>query len=607
MAETSEERVWTDVKHLGGCPVCRHQDWCTYKQDEGNEDTIVVHCMREHDSENFQVMGERGKENAQGQPRTTYLVPKSSLTGGNGSTPSVSPTPRGKVFIFCDKRGKPTHKEIHKAAIFHWNGAGWSPGGGGKPKPLYRLPQVLEAIQSGEDVWITEGYKDADTLVALGACATSGGSAMTWLPEYTASLRGAKRVILCGDMDEPGRKHLERLKQTLALVVDEIWVISAFPGFEFGTGADVTDYIEAGHTLQDLLALMEPVEKPTLLTYSIDDLLTMDLQTDWIVENVLAPKGIAMILGQPAAGKSLLSLDLACSLAYKEKWLDQIPIRRNCSVLFLSGEGGAELLSERVRARPREERNATGKQVYFWTEDKDPDGGLSLSREKVTELVYTIQRLAVEVVIIDPLIEFHAGDENSQQEMAELVKLLREIIHATNVCVVVTHHTRKGDRHTAPGSMLEGRGSGVLVGAAETVLSLADKGEERHLFFSKIRRGRKPEDVALEFGDDLVFRYVRNLDDADHRPACLGGNRKVEPDKLLNWIRHEGKWLSATEIVQETGWATRATIKRHLDDLRDAGKLQSRERAGRARETEYNLPSLSSTTMTSTTTTATTP
>lgn len=588
----SAERVWKDVKHLGGCPVCGHKDWCTFRPAK-EEGFYIVTCMREPATDEFEVVGKSEKVNKAGQPYLNYKVPISALTGGNGTSPSVSlaslQPESGKVFLFRDKMGRSTHLEIHKAAIYHRNGAGWSLGGGGKPKPLYRLPHVLEAVAAGEDIWITEGYKDADTLVKAGVCATSGGSSQTWLPEYTQALRGAKRVILCGDMDEQGQKHLEKLKQTLALAVDEIQVISAFPSFEFGTGADVTDYLEAGHTLQDLLALMEPVEQDILPTYSTEELLQMDFHTDWIIKPLFAPKGIVMLLGQPAAGKSLLSLDLAFSLAHKDRWLDTFPIERNCNVLIVSGEGGAEVLGERVAVRSREEQRATGKQVHYWTEDQDAQGGLSLSREKVARIVKAIRLLKVEVVIFDPLVEFHAGDENSQQEMGELVKVLREIIRWTNVCVVVTHHTRKGDRHTAPGSMLEGRGSGVLIGAAETVLSLADKGEERHLFFSKIRRGRKPEDVALAFGDNLVFHTVRDLDESDKRPACLGGNRKVKPDKLLDLVSREG-WITPKEIEREWGIAKKDTLKKHLDALCEQGRLQRRRRPGTTGVMEYHVP-----------------
>lgn len=613
---SSEERVWTSVKRLGGCPVCGREDWCTYKDDESTGDRLYC-CMRDHESEEFPVQGKRGKEDANGNKHTIYIGSPSDAerahsreepTGATGAgieageLDALPPVIRGeRVFYFHDEHGALTHAEIHKSAIYHRNGSAWVIGRGAQKKPLYRLPHVLEAIRAGEDIWITEGYKDAATLVRAGVCATSGGSASTWLPEYTHALKGAKRVILCGDMDQRGREHLAMLKQTLALAVGEIWEIAEFPGFDQDSKADVTDYLEADHTLAELLELRVPVERRCLQIHDLDDIGNLNLKTDWLIENLFAPQGIVMLLGQPAAGKSLLALDLAISLAFKDRWLDHFPIERNCNVLLLSGEGGAVVLEERKDARSREERLPTGKRVYYWTQDQDTSGGLSLSRERLVEIVFAIRLYDIGVIILDPLIEFNTGDENSSQEMAELVKLLREIIHATDVCVVVTHHTRKGDRHTEPGSMLEGRGSGVLVGAAETVLSLKDKGDERHLFFSKIRRGRKPEDLALAFGDDLVFHMVRSLDEADKRPANLGGNQKVKPDKLLDLVTREGP-ITPREIEREWGIASSRTIKAHLNEQCDAGRVQKRQRPGRGREVEYFVSTGGTTTPTTTST-----
>lgn len=34
----------TDVKHIGGCPICGNKDWCTFKID-WPRDTMKVWCM----------------------------------------------------------------------------------------------------------------------------------------------------------------------------------------------------------------------------------------------------------------------------------------------------------------------------------------------------------------------------------------------------------------------------------------------------------------------------------------------------------------------------------------------------------------------------------
>ena len=38
---------------------------------------------------------------------------------------------------------------------------------------LFRLPEVLQAVQDGSDIWITEGEKDTLALVKAGVCATT--------------------------------------------------------------------------------------------------------------------------------------------------------------------------------------------------------------------------------------------------------------------------------------------------------------------------------------------------------------------------------------------------------------------------------------------------
>jgi len=63
----SEERVWTDVKHLGGCPICGGGDWCTYRILPGRN-TIVVRCMGETSK------AIRVRENEGGFPYGEYRI-----------------------------------------------------------------------------------------------------------------------------------------------------------------------------------------------------------------------------------------------------------------------------------------------------------------------------------------------------------------------------------------------------------------------------------------------------------------------------------------------------------------------------------------------------
>lgn len=99
---------------------------------------------------------------------------------------------------------------------------------------LYNLPAVVKA----ETVWVVEGERDANTLIDLGHVATcNSGGAGKWIDGYTESLRG-KKIILCGDTDEPGRKHVSLVLESVAGKVDSVTVVTV-PGAK-----DIREYLE---------------------------------------------------------------------------------------------------------------------------------------------------------------------------------------------------------------------------------------------------------------------------------------------------------------------------------------------------------------------------
>jgi hypothetical protein len=127
----------------------------------------------------------------------------------------------------------------------------------GVERYLYRLPQVLKA----DTVWIVEGEKDADNLVALGYCATCNvGGAGKWLDAYTDELQG-KKVVLCGDKDQPGKEHVELVFSSIAGKVAEARIVELPDPHK-----DVSDYIAARGTdakrcLDELAAASHPFVK----------------------------------------------------------------------------------------------------------------------------------------------------------------------------------------------------------------------------------------------------------------------------------------------------------------------------------------------------------
>lgn len=115
---------------------------------------------------------------------------------------------------FVQRRPDPTSKD------------GWAWKLDGVRKVLYRLPDVLAAVKAGWRVYVVEGEKDADALVKVGLCATTGpDGAGKWERSYSEALRGAHVVIL-PDADEPGRKHGELIAKSVHGIAASVRVVN---------------------------------------------------------------------------------------------------------------------------------------------------------------------------------------------------------------------------------------------------------------------------------------------------------------------------------------------------------------------------------------------
>lgn len=135
---------------------------------------------------------------------------------------------------------------------------GWVWNLDGVRRVLYRLPEVLAGIREGKMIYLCEGEKDVESLRALDRVATCNPmGAGKWRPEYTELLKGATVMILA-DRDEPGRNHAETVKDALLGVAAHVYVYQA------KTGKDVTDHLNAGHELSELVPVRQRARRGVL-------------------------------------------------------------------------------------------------------------------------------------------------------------------------------------------------------------------------------------------------------------------------------------------------------------------------------------------------------
>jgi putative DNA primase/helicase len=126
-----------------------------------------------------------------------------------------------------------------------------------------RVPYRLHELASNAvaTVWIVEGEKDANRLWDLGLPATcNAGGAGKWGASETKALRdiGVQRVIILPDNDGPGMKHaldVQRRCKNAGMAASIVTLYST----PLPKGADVSDWLDEGHTREELEALADAV------------------------------------------------------------------------------------------------------------------------------------------------------------------------------------------------------------------------------------------------------------------------------------------------------------------------------------------------------------
>lgn len=129
----------------------------------------------------------------------------------------------------------------------------------------YRLHELAEARR----VYIAEGEKDCETLASFGLVATCNhGGAGKWREEHTRALVAAAvpEVVVLRDNDRPGAAQQDAVTRSCAAAGLRVKRVELpdLPPLREKHGEDVTDWLSAGHTAEDLEVLADAAGLLTL-------------------------------------------------------------------------------------------------------------------------------------------------------------------------------------------------------------------------------------------------------------------------------------------------------------------------------------------------------
>jgi hypothetical protein len=238
----------------------------------------------------------------------------------------------------------------------------------------------------------------------------------------------------------------------------------------------------------------------------------------WLVEQLWADQAVGVVGGQPKSCKSFCALDLAVSVASGAPCLGRFAPAQTGRVLLFAGEDPLELVRERLDGVARASgRKLDGLDVFVITA---PRLRLDIEDDR-TRLSNTVEAMKPKLLVLDPFVRLHSGDENIVAEVAPLLDFLRGLQRRFGCSVLLVHHARKNAGNLRGGQAL--RGSSELFAWTDSSLSLRTKGDSL-LLGAEHRSAPGLDEVPVELraGEDgLALRVVERKPNAESQAAPL--------------------------------------------------------------------------------------
>jgi len=483
---------------------------------------------------------------------------------------------------------------------------GWDYRLGDVRRVLYHLPALFNADRNAV-VWIVEGEKDANTLAELSLVAiTNCGGVGKWRAEYNTALKD-RNVVILPDNDPQGNEHAKQILRSLQGIARSVRILD-LPGVPLK--GDVSDWLDAGHTRNELLQLVEqtpilkvvPPNGPVKITVKE----CLEVVNRWLLlpDNVVVRYLLALVVANRLPGDPVWGFIIAPSGGTKTELLNSLngvpeiyPLSDLTPQTFLSGYTRNKKASLLKKLQP-------GTILTL----KDFTTVLSMHRDSRQAILSQLREIADgsyrkefgtgESIVWEGKLGFIAGCTPVIDQHQSVYGLLGERFLQIRPPLPKREALAKAARNTAGketrmrSELREAMASciaGVKLGkiprwpedlgealdSLATLVALARSGTVRDPYHKELQLTPEPE---------VPTRLVKQLYKLGQALAMLRGVATVEPEdfvivrqvatdtiphtrwQILSYLLGQADEVTSSAVATAVGLPT-STTRRHLDDL----------------------------------------
>ena len=396
----------------------------------------------------------------------------------------------------------------------------------GEGKPTY----LCEGYATGASIYEATGMK---VIIAF-----SAGNLKNIAPLFPGTT-----VIADNDISETGEQKAKETGLPYILIPEK--------------DMDANDYA----TRYGIIALQQILKPlPAYRLYNGIDLLKEPTPKSWIIRNWI-PKGPAfcMTFGPSGNGKTFVVVDRMLSVATGQpEWCGQ---KINpCKVLYLCGEGSLDVRA-RIAVWCQVHRITKLENFYMSEEAAHIDTAEGMQRVLGALDYYSF---APELIVIDTLNRFMAGDENATVDASTFISACAQLQVKFGACVLLIHHTGLADD-----AQNRARGSSAFRGALDMQDMVTKNGDVFCVQQTKNKGGREQEAVYLKLVDYDIEGWL----DEDGEPVSCGvllptTREDAEPQKSAKQIEDEeliiNAFINAGYLLVDRAYIAKDKLKEQL-------------------------------------------
>ncbi len=315
-------------------------------------------------------------------------------------------------------------------------------------------------------------------------------------------------------------------------------------------------------------------------------------EPSWLIKGLIQKGGLNFIQGEPKAHKSMFRRYLLTCMLTNEPVFGQFPIEsqfNRAGLVLTEDDPGAErAIMDKICDNYGLNRQQ-GRDRIVWAETEFFD---LLDGKHRTNLGRAIRRNDIDLIILDPLCNFHNAEENDATQMARVNGALRHLIKEYGVTVVVIHHNNKGAvRFDSRGRRIEqsvvnrGRGSSAIPAGANVIIDLENLNQgfgpwQLHKLQTKCKSARDTDlAILIECLDEGEETWLwRVAEESEINKKRAENTKKLTQEDVEVFIG-ENPGLSRSEIRTELGFSSQK-VSSFIQELIEA-KLVHTKKLGR--------------------------